>query len=84
MERYIAIKDNPMKLAISAILVTVILAASSATADAKTPSGPQAVTPTINRVVAGQVSEQIADALAQGQGNRRAGANTMADGLNRD
>ena len=73
-----------MKLAISAVLVTVILAASSATADAKTPSGPQAVTPTINRVVARQVSEQIADALAQGQENRCAGADPIADDLKRD
>ena len=66
-----------MKLAISAVLVTVILAVGSATADAKTPSGPQAVTPTINRVVARQVSEQIADALAQGQENRRGGADPI-------
>ncbi|MEE1543321.1 MAG: hypothetical protein V1267_01695 [Alphaproteobacteria bacterium] len=74
-----------MKLAISAILVTVILAASSATADAKTPSGPQAVTPTINRVVAGQVSEQIADALAQGQEKQaRWGRPDIADDLKRD
>ncbi len=76
MERYIAMKDNLMNLAISAVLVTAILAAGSATAEAKTPSGPEAVTPAVNRVVAGQVSKQIADTLAQGQQSTRAGVNS--------
>lgn len=63
-----------MKRVVSAVLASALLAAGSAAADTPTPAAPQVVTPAVNRAIAGQTSEQIANTVAQSQEKVRAEA----------